>query len=146
MGLIEKFKGKMISVDTALFIYFIEKNPDYMVLVKPIFSGIADKYIEALTSTITLLEVLVLPLRLKNKALAEQYRDILLHTNGLTTYEVSHDVSELAAKLRGKHDIRTPDAIQIATGVIYGADFFVTNDISLKKVDDISVIVLNDFL
>ena len=146
MGLIEKVRGKRIFVDTAPFIYFIEKNPDYMGLVKPIFSGIDNKHIEAVTSTITLLEVLVLPLRLKSKALAEQYRDILLHTSGLTTYAISHDISELAAQLRGKYDIRTPDDIQIATGLIYGADFFITNDISLKKVDDITVVVLDDFL
>ena len=41
MGLIEKVRGKTISVDTAPFIYFIKKNPDYIGLVKPIFSGIA---------------------------------------------------------------------------------------------------------
>ncbi len=44
MGLIEKVRGKRISVDTAPFIYFIEKNPDYMGLVKPIFSGIDNKH------------------------------------------------------------------------------------------------------
>ncbi len=52
MGLIEKVRGKTISVDTAPFIYFIEKNPDYIGLVKPIFSGIAKEYVEAITSTI----------------------------------------------------------------------------------------------
>ncbi|MBW1941100.1 MAG: PIN domain-containing protein [Deltaproteobacteria bacterium] len=146
MGLIDEIRGKRISIDTAPFIYFIEKNPDYINLVKPIFSEIENEEIDAVTSTITLLEVLVLPLKLKREILAEQYRDILLYTDGLFTYEISHDISEMAAKLRVKYNIRTPDAIQIATGIIHNADAFITNDISLKKVDDIKVFALDDFL
>ncbi|MBW2099986.1 MAG: PIN domain-containing protein [Deltaproteobacteria bacterium] len=146
MGLIDEIRGKRISINTAPFIYFIEKNPDYINLVKPIFSEIENEEIDAVTSTITLLEVLVLPLKLKREILAEQYRDILLYTDGLFTYEISHDISEMAAKLRVKYNIRTPDAIQIATGIIHNADAFITNDISLKKVDDIKVFALDDFL
>jgi predicted nucleic acid-binding protein len=146
LGLIDEIRGKRISIDTAPFIYFIEKNPDYINLVKPIFSEIENEEIDAVTSTITLLEVLVLPLKLKREILAEQYRDILLYTDGLFTYEISHDISEMAAKLRVKYNIRTPDAIQIATGIIHNADAFITNDISLKKVDDIKVFALDDFL
>jgi len=146
LGLIDEIRGKRISINTAPFIYFIEKNPDYINLVKPIFSEIENEEIDAVTSTITLLEVLVLPLKLKREILAEQYRDILLYTDGLFTYEISHDISEMAAKLRVKYNIRTPDAIQIATGIIHNADAFITNDISLKKVDDIKVFALDDFL
>jgi len=42
--------------------------------------------------------------------------------------------------------IRIPDAIQIAVGIIYGADAFLTNDSGLKKVKDIRVVILEDFL
>jgi len=42
--------------------------------------------------------------------------------------------------------IRIPDAIQIAVGIIYGADVFLTNDSGLKKVKDIRVVILEDFL
>ena len=38
------------------------------------------------------------------------------------------------------------DAIQMAVGIIYGADAFLTNDSSLKKVNDIRVVILEDFL
>jgi predicted nucleic acid-binding protein len=52
----------------------------------------------------------------------------------------------LSSKLRAKYAIRIPDAIQIAVGIIYGADTFLTNDSDLKKVKDIKVLVLEDFL
>lgn len=42
--------------------------------------------------------------------------------------------------------IRIPDAIQIAVEIIYGFDAFLTNDSSLKKVNDIRVVILEDFL
>ena len=77
--------------------------------------------------------------------MAEKYRDILLHAEGLTTVEIFHEVSELSSKLRAKYSIRTPDAIQIAVGIIYGANAFLTNDSSLKKVRDIRVVMLEDF-
>ncbi len=42
--------------------------------------------------------------------------------------------------------IKAPDALQIGTGVFYGADKFLTNDTDLKKVNDIEVLVLDDFI
>jgi len=145
MGLVDKLGGLRICIDTAPFIYFIEKNPKYLGLLRPFFDEINAGKIDAITSTITLLEVLVLPFKTKNESLAEKYRDILLHAEGLTTFEIFHEVSELSSKLRAKYSIRTPDAIQIAVGIIYGANAFLTNDSSLKKVRDIRVVILEDF-
>jgi predicted nucleic acid-binding protein len=128
MELVAELRGKRICIDTAPFIYFIEKDTKYLNIVRPIFAEIDARNIEALTSTITLLELLVLPFKTKNESLAEEYRKILLHAEGLTTYEIVHEVSELSAKLRAKYTIRTPDAIQLAVGILYGADTFLTND------------------
>ena len=146
MGLVDELRGLRICIDTAPFIYFIEKNPKYLSMLRPFFAEINAGKIDALTSTITLLEVLVLPFKTKNESLAEKYRDILLYAEGLTTFEIFHEVSELSSRLRAKYSIRTPDAIQIAVGIIYGADAFLTNDSSLKKVNDIRVVILEDFL
>lgn len=146
MGLIEELKGKVVSIDTSPFIYFLEKNPGYLKVVRPMFKGIENDEISAVTSTITLIEVLVLPLRLNKEFLAEQYREILLYSKGLDLFEVSHKISEYSAKLRAKYNLRTPDAIQIATGIINNANIFVTNDTSLKKIDEIKVLILKDFL
>ena len=41
---------------------------------------------------------------------------------------------------------KTPDAIQIATAVVGGAEALITNDVNLKKVKEIEILVLNDFL
>jgi predicted nucleic acid-binding protein len=146
VGLVDELQGVRVCIDTAPIIYFIEKNPKYLGVLKPVFLEIDTGRIEAITSTITLLEVLVHPFRTKNDILAEKYRDILLYSEGLTTFEIFHEVSEMSSKLRAKYSIRTPDAIQIAVGLLYRASKFLTNDSALKKVSDIDVLVLDDFL
>lgn len=146
MGLVDQLKGLRIFIDTAPIIYFIEKHKRYMNIVRPVFTEIDSGKIQALTSTITLLEVLVHPFKTNNEKLAERYREILLNSENLTTFEILHEVSEISSKLRAKYSIKTPDAIQIAVGILYGADKFLTNDPSLKKVIDIEVLVLDDFI
>jgi predicted nucleic acid-binding protein len=146
LGLIDEIRGQKICIDTAPVIYFIEENPKYRNVIRPVFVEIDLGNIEAITSTITLLEVLVHPLRVGNETLAGKYREILLFSEGLTTIEILHEISEIASRLRAKYSIRTPDAIQIAVGIRYGASKFLTNDPNLKKVSDIEVLVLDDYL
>ncbi len=67
MGLVDELRGLRICIDTAPFIYFIEKNPKYLSMLRPFFAEINAGKIDALTSTITLLEVLVLPFKTKRR-------------------------------------------------------------------------------
>jgi len=122
-----------VCIDTAPFIYYMERHKTYGAIVKPIFKEIEKGNIQAITTNITLLEVLVQPYRFGDEKLAQRYRDILLNSEGLTTLTITHEITENAAKLRAKYLIRTPDAIQIATAVITNADAFLTNDEALKK-------------
>lgn len=99
-----------------------------------------------MTSTITLTEVLVHPLRNGDAALAHRYLDILLHAPTLAIAPITADIAERAAYLRAAHNLRTPDALQVATALQAGASSFVTNDVRLRNVPGIRVIVLQDLL
>ncbi len=81
MGWIANLKGKVVGLDTAPLIYFIEENPAYINKVQPFFVGMERGDFEVVTSTVTLLEVLVHPLREENAELAAEYRDILLRAS-----------------------------------------------------------------
>jgi len=142
----DDIRGRRVFIDTSIFVYFIERDPKYLNTVKPVFLDVAAGSIDAITSTITLLEVLVHPFRKNNQALVDKYRNLILNSENLTTFEIFHEVSVLSAKLRAQYSIRTPDAIQMAVGVLYGAQAFLTNDADLKNVKDIKVIILDDFL
>lgn len=122
----------------------MERHKTYGAIVKPIFKEIEKGNIQAITTNITLLEVLVQPYRFGDEKLAQRYRNILLNSEGLTTLTITHEITENAAKLRAKYLIRTPDAIQIATAVITNADAFLTNDEALKKITEVNVFCLND--
>ena len=133
MEWINELHGKTIGLDTAPLIYFIEENPTYIEPVRIFFEAMEKGGFMVVTSTVTLLEVLVHPLRNNNRDLATEYRDILLGSK-LTTLEVSSTIAEQAAQLRADYNLRTPDAIQISAAITAGASHFLTNDIRLPEI------------
>lgn len=146
MGLVDDLRGCRVCLDTAPFIYYIERHTRYFPHVQPVFEAIDAHEIEALTSTITLLEVLVHPLRKGHNDIATQYREILLGASGLTTYEISHGISEQAAELRAQYSLKTPDAIQVAVGMQYDAEKLLTNDTHIQRIPEITIVTLDDYL
>lgn len=138
MEWINDLQEKTVGLDTAPLIYFIEENPAYIETVQFFFEAMDRGDFLVVTSTVTLLEVLVHPLRSNNRELATEYRDILLNSK-LMTLEVSSAIAEQAAQLRAAHNIRTPDAIQISAALNAGATHFFTNDIRLPEIPSIQI-------
>jgi predicted nucleic acid-binding protein len=139
---IKDLRGKTVGLDTAPLIYFIEENPAYIEIVRFFFEAMERDDFMVVTSTVTLLEVLVHPLRINNRELATEYRDILLNSR-LMTLEVSNAIAEQAAQLRATHNIRTPDAIQISAALNAGATHFFTNDIRLPEIPSIQIVSID---
>lgn len=142
MEWINGLQGQTVGLDTAPLIYFIEENPTYLEAVTLFFEAMDRGEFTVITSTVTLLEVLVHPLRSDNAALAAEYRDILLNSK-LVTVEVSSTIAEQAARLRATHNIRTPDAIQLSAALNGGATHFFTNDIRLPEIPAIQILSLD---
>lgn len=78
--------------------------------------------------------------------MVEKYKKILEESEYIKLVDFSTAISEISAKIRAKSGIRTPDAIQIGTSVHSGADYFLTNDKRLKSVEEIPLIILEDFV
>ena len=72
-----------------------------------------------------------------------QYRQVLLNSNGLACVELSSDIAEAAARLRASYNLRTPDAIQLATAIKSGATAFLTNDSFFSSVQGMEILVLD---
>jgi predicted nucleic acid-binding protein len=124
MEWLEEFRGKSVGLDTAPLIYFIEENLSYLPIVKPFFEAVEGGDFAVITSTLTLAEVLVHPMRRGDHELADHYRNVLLHANHVTMVGVSGTIAETASQLRAQYGLRTPDAIQLATANRCGASFF----------------------
>ncbi|MEA5619419.1 PIN domain-containing protein [Cronbergia sp. UHCC 0137] len=146
MEWLNKLQGKIVGLDTAPLIYFIEENPHYLQITDAFFTAMYRGEFSVVTSVLTISEVLVYPLRQRNTTLAQQYRDILFNSQGLTTVEVLPNIAENAAKLRADYNLRTPDAIQMATAIYGGASFLLTNDIRLPSLPGLTVLVLNQLM
>ena len=136
MGLKERFSGKTFFLDTAPFIYFIEKNLQYHRKLFEFFQLNDDGLIKFQTSTLTLLEVLVQPLKFNRPKLAEQYEEILTNSPHLQIFR--------AAQLRVLYNLKTPDSIQIAAALEKKADILLTNDLMMKRVNEIEILTIED--
>ena len=49
----------LLSLDTSVLIYFVERHPRYHGLCDPVFEAIENGGVKATTSTLTLLEMVV---------------------------------------------------------------------------------------
>ena len=145
MGWVDKIAGQLVVIDTAPIIYFIEEHPTYLPVVLPFFEALDQQTVSGATSTITLIEVLIQPLRQNKRNLVRQYREILTNVSGLTTHALTPEIAEIAADLRAKHNLRVPDAVQMATGIQAGAQYFLTNDARLPDLPNLKRLLVNDY-
>lgn len=77
-------------------------------------------------------------------AVEARYRDLLLHSRNFALLDVNVAIAERAAGLRAQYRLRTPDALQIAAALVNGCEAFLTNDIGLKRVTDLRILVLEE--
>lgn len=117
--------------DTNLFIYLLEglgPQSDRVVFIRERMLERAD---ELCTSTLTLGEVLVKPAEQGNEALRQRYEDVLSQTAQLIVFD--RETARRYAEIRRNHNIRPPDAIQLACAAQVGVDLFITNDDRLSR-------------
>ena len=141
---IQALTSKVVFLDTAPLIYFIEGSSEHQAVLAKLFNFNDRSGFSFITSTITLIEVLVKPLRENQMGLAQQYRTVLTTAVGIEVLDITTSIAEGAAQLRAKYNFRTPDAIQLATAIEAQADYFLTNDSRLKSVTEIAVLTVGD--
>lgn len=135
---------RKVFLDTAPIIYFVEKHPDYGAAVDTLFELIDEGRISAVVSPVTLAECLVHPAKYGLTDLYEGFRRIILNGRNTSFSSIDEHIAEKAAGLRAVHGITLVDALQVATALTNGCDGFVTNDIKLKKVSAIEVIIIGE--
>jgi len=146
VGLTEDLGRGPVGVDTALFIYFIEEHPRFLRLIEPLFAAADEGKRELVTSALTLLEVLVVPFRAGNLALAERYENLLTRSSGIRIVDLTRDQLRTAAQLRAATAVRTPDALQLAAAITSRCTSFITNDRRLPAVAGTRVLQLADYV
>jgi len=134
-----------IGVDSAPIVDFIEQTPGVFDVGPEIFAAIDRGPLTGATSTVSLTETLVFPMQAGNLKLTDAYREFV-QGDGVTftLLPVTAEIAESAADFRARYNLRTPDAIQIATALSAGCDAFLTGDRQLRRVTELNVLMLYD--
>jgi predicted nucleic acid-binding protein len=135
---------RKVCLDTSVFIYFIERHPSYSDICASIFRNIEEDRIEATTSTLTLTEILVQPYKLKKDDLVYKFYSLFTTYPHLKWTPLTLDISDLAARLRAEYNLKTPDAIQMASALSTGSTGFICNDRAFRRVKNIECLILSD--
>jgi len=135
---------KRLGFDTAPIIYLVEAHPRHGPAMLEVVRRIDVGALTGITSVITLIEVLTQPMRIGAAALQAQYKDLLVNSQYFETVDVDPEFAVVAASLRARYNLRTPDAIQVAAAIGAGCEAFLTNDVGLRRVNELRVIVLDD--
>ena len=145
MGQLILPSSSTIYLDTSVVIYTIEGNPDYYSLLEPLWSKFYAGEIQIISSDLTLMEVLVVPLRNGNHVLVADYEELLLSSQ-VQLISINQSILRQAANLRATTSLKTPDAIHAATALSVGCDQFITNDKGFRHVPGLPVVILSEML
>lgn len=144
MGLAAALGRGAVALDSSIFIYYIERHPVYVDELREMFRAAEKRHRTLVTSTMTLLEVLVVPYRVADHVLAERYEAILTRNASVQLVGISHAQLRLAAQLRATARLRTPDALQLAAAIASGCSTFLTNDKQIGGVAGLRIVQLED--
>lgn len=136
-----------VFLDTAPFIYFIEKdsnNPQYFDNMKQFFEEGYRENKEFLTSVITMAEYFVFPYRNQKMSYIDSFHR-LVDTLDMEIAEVDQEIAKKAAQIRAQYkNFKAMDALQLATACVTGCDLFLTNDKQLKLFAEIKCVTVDD--
>ena len=133
-----------LYVETAPFIYYIEENPTYITRMDQIMAAIRQRPIQGICSVVTLAEVLPVPLKAKNTALVQAYEAILLDSREFECVSIDRRTAIMAARLRARYELKTPDALHVAAALEARCEAFLTNDKGIQRVRELHVLVLEE--
>lgn len=136
-----------VFLDTAPFIYFIEKdsnNPQYFDNMKQFFEEGYRENKEFLTSVITMAEYFVFPYLNQKMSYIDNFHR-LVDTLDMEIAEVDQEIAKKAAQIRAQYkSFKAMDALQLATACVTGCDLFLTNDKQLKQFAEIKCVTVDD--
>jgi predicted nucleic acid-binding protein len=130
--------------DASALIYLIQGKDPFAGNLRKKLATAARQYpdLGAGVSRLTWLECRVGPMKANDHAVLAAFDAFFARTD-LVWVELTRDVVELAAAIRVKHGLRTPDSLQAASCLQLGTDhLFLTGDATFKRVRGLNVKVL----
>lgn len=144
MKVADALKGiQRIYLDTAPVIYYVQGSSPSSPVAAWIFDQIKNGSPTAVTGPVTLAETLVQPYRTGDMRLLQLFRDLII-AGANTQFVAIGAWADKAAELRARYGLLLMDAFQVACALTAGCDALLTNDLALKRVKEIPILVLDD--
>lgn len=126
----------MIYLDSCLVIYAIEPNG---AASEAVITALAQTHDAVAVSPLVMMECMVGPIRAGDQGLRRTYEEFF---EVLEIIPLTAEIFRLAAELRGRTGLRTPDAIHLAAARHAGCTALWTNDHRLAAVaGELAVII-----
>jgi predicted nucleic acid-binding protein len=127
------FTGDRLYLDSNIIILAVEAGNQWSELLRKLFEAIDRNEVHAITSEMTIAEVLAKPLALGAADVVAQYEALFVENSQLETIKIDRAIRRSAAGLQGRLSVKLVDAIHAATASEARCDFFVSNDIRLGR-------------
>jgi predicted nucleic acid-binding protein len=144
MGLLTALQGDRIYFDTNVWIYAVESYPAFIQELLALLQSIDQGNQIAITSELSLAEVLVKPLQERNQTRQEAYKRAIVNRKNVFVVPVLRELLIDAAQVRADTGLKLPDAIHVATAVRSQRTTFLTNDDHLKSLGSLNVVLLSE--
>jgi predicted nucleic acid-binding protein len=135
-----------IALDTSVFIYQLENHPRYAGVADQVFRWIEQPGHTAVTSTITMTELLVQPYRDADERRVNEFYGLLATYPPLEWFAPDLEIADTAALFRARYRLRTPDALQAATAARCQATGLISNDPLFPRVEAFETLLLDSVL
>ncbi len=130
-------EGKKVGLDTNIFIYYFNASEEFGFKAKNIFSQLVANKSSAVTSIITLIELLSISSTDEEISFLNK---LLLGIPNLKICDLGQNIGKEASRIRRKYGYSIPDSIQLATCIVEQADLFITNDKKLVTFRELRVL------
>jgi predicted nucleic acid-binding protein len=135
-----------VYLDSNVFITAMETPGAHSDHAWWIIHAIDDGKIAAVTSELTLAEVLVKPMQLGDAEFASAYEEMIAPGPNFEVLAVRRDILVDAARLRARRNaIRLPDAIHIATALASSCTHMVSDDQQLRSIEGVRLLPITPF-
>lgn len=133
--------SKMVFLDTAPIIYYLQCNELYYTNMKEFWKEYAD--CEFVTSAITITEYLTYPYRQNDLKLIDDFYSFI-NSMEINVKEIDRKTAEKAAQIRAEYrHFKTMDSLQLAAACVAGCDLFLTNDKQLRQFRELVCITVD---
>lgn len=135
-----------VVLDTTVWIYLFEDHSRYGPLCEKLLAAVGAGVFSAVVTPITAAEVLVKPVKERRPDIADRYRVALRTQPNVRCVAFDEESGFVAGALRAAYGAPLPDMLQAAAALRAPRPTLVSNDKAMKRIREVDVLLLDDWL